>query len=241
VTKHRSPHNRSSDAGFTAIELLAGLVIIGILLAIAIPNIASMYKPLSTAVSSTTSQLTLIRSKAMASSRAYRIRPKSDDVDRIPAPNIYTYANKKPNELIVEYNKGGGTCNQNDPREWGAAPQFDFKLSDRIVLGNIPVQIGGSSASNYLAWDETGVSDPDGSAPTATDPARNASSNKNSKYGLCFDSRGIPRKTVEFWLVDEQGSSQAKSAKISVNGTGGVSYTTYSNASGTGAIPGNKF
>jgi prepilin-type N-terminal cleavage/methylation domain-containing protein len=239
VTKHRSPHNRSSDAGFTALELLAGLVIIGIISAIAIPNIASMYKPLSTAVSSTTSQLTLIRSKAMASSRAYRIRPKSSDKDRTSGPYRYAPVGK-PNELIVEYNEEGGTCNQNDPSKWGAASQFDFKLTDRIVLGNLPVQIGGSNAGNYLAWDETGISDPSGTAPN-TDPVINAASNNNRKYGLCFDSRGIPRKTVDFWLVDEQGGNRAKSARISVNGTGGVSYTTYSSASGTGAIPENRF
>jgi prepilin-type N-terminal cleavage/methylation domain-containing protein len=196
VTKHRSPHNRSSDAGFTALELLAGLVIIGIISAIAIPNIASMYKPLSTAVSSTTSQLTLIRSKAMASSRAYRIRPRY--------ATAAAYPGGKPNDFIVQYNKDGGSCNQTNPDKWGFAPQFDFKLADRVILGNL-----------------SALGD-----------------------GVCFDSRGIPKNTtgVDFVLFDEQRGSQARSSKISVNGTGGVSYKTYSTDDGTGTeIAGKKF
>jgi prepilin-type N-terminal cleavage/methylation domain-containing protein len=221
----RPSNHPPSDDGFNVVELLVGLAIVGILTAIAIPSLSSFYKPLSIAVSSTTSQLTLIRSKAMASSRAYRIRPRFTTAAE--------YVNSKPNQFIVEYNKNGGSCNTEESTttagvtiwNWAPASQLDFQLSDKVVLDNYVV-LGGATQSNYLDWD----------AGTTLDPRK----------GFCFDSRGMPRtfggiiSTITFRIKDELGNNVAKSANISINGTGGVSYTTYSSSNGTGPL-GQKF
>ncbi len=68
----RSP--KSNSQGFTLVEMLVSLIIIGIIMGITIPSFLWLNKPLRTGALQFKAQLNLIRSKAIASNRAYRLK-----------------------------------------------------------------------------------------------------------------------------------------------------------------------
>jgi prepilin-type N-terminal cleavage/methylation domain-containing protein len=92
MTSRLPKHN---DGGFTLVEMLVVIAIVGILMAIATPSLLSLNKPLREGTSQFKTQLNLIRSRAIASSQAYRLRPKY--------PTRAEYPGQIPNSFIVEY------------------------------------------------------------------------------------------------------------------------------------------
>jgi Tfp pilus assembly protein FimT len=133
-------HQNSSPQGYTMFELLALLLVVGIITAFAIPSLSGLYQPLRTAATSVESHLTLMRSKAMASTRAYRIRRDPATTDSAKA------------RLIAEFSEDGGNCTKTESR-WAPAPQFNLELegtmkSTGAIFGTIP---------NYLCFDSRGM------------------------------------------------------------------------------------
>ena len=97
------------------IEMVAVLAIISITAGFAIPSFISYNKPLREGVSSFRGQISLVRSKAIASNRSYRIRPFSS------------------NTFIVE---SAANCRVVDAN-WTRATQFDMELPKNVSITNI--------------------------------------------------------------------------------------------------------
>jgi prepilin-type N-terminal cleavage/methylation domain-containing protein len=70
----RSPKYNSQ--GFTLVEMLIVLIVAGTIIGMATPSLLLFNKPLRDGSLQFKSQLSLIRSKAISSNSAYRLRPK---------------------------------------------------------------------------------------------------------------------------------------------------------------------
>jgi prepilin-type N-terminal cleavage/methylation domain-containing protein len=230
-----------TSQGFTLVEMLVVLVIGGIIMGIATPSLLSMNKPLRDGSLQMRSHLSLIRSKAISSSQAYRIRPKY--------PTTAEYKGEKyqatPHNFIVEYaancqvntygygrSKPGVSTDPNRPPVtgtlatsypngipdgWMTASQFDLDLPETIGVIDTPLPtIGG------------------GGSLTATKTIKYASQaadtsvtfNPYLSWEICFDNRGLSYQPVSFTLKDFQANNRATSALISVNAIGQIDVTT---------------
>jgi prepilin-type N-terminal cleavage/methylation domain-containing protein len=137
---------KSNSQGFTLIEMIATVMVAGILMTIAAPSFLSLNKPLRDGSQQFKSQLSLIRSKAISSGKAYRIRPKF--------LTEAEYPDGRARNFVVEY---AGNCKmpENDvapaATRWQMASQFDLDLPPNI---GIPVDESGLPApdANYLEW-----------------------------------------------------------------------------------------
>jgi prepilin-type N-terminal cleavage/methylation domain-containing protein len=223
-----------NSQGFTLIEMLATIALAGIIMGFALPSFLSLNKPLRDGSLEFKAQLSLIRSKAIASNQAYRIRPKY--------PTAAEYKGQayqgKPHNFIVEYaancqvtKYGYGLSSTNpstDPNRpynatypnglpdgWMAASQLDLDLPDAVGVDS--AQIGGTATapgtlSYPLANGGAGPSSVSVEAPL--------------NWDICFDNRGIASKSVSVTFKDFQGNNRATSALINVTGVGSVDITT---------------
>lgn len=110
--------------GFTLLEMITVVGIIGIMMGIAAPSLLSLNKPLRDGVSQFRSHLGLIRSKAISSNQAHRIKPMS--------VNRSDYKNSIPRNFIVEY-----AANCAVTTGWQRASQFDLDLPEKIGITDI--------------------------------------------------------------------------------------------------------
>jgi prepilin-type N-terminal cleavage/methylation domain-containing protein len=195
----RSPKHH--DRGFTLVEMLVVIAIVGILVGIATPSLLTLNKPLRESTSQFKTQLNLIRSKAIASSQAYRLRPKYSTSTQ--------YDGQKPNSFIVEYaancritTYGPSATPAVLPDGWQRASQLDLDLPQTLGVS------GTATATNDTL-------------PTST-PTPDA----NLNWSICYDNRGIASQPVNFTLKDFQGNNRAQTATISVQALGAVTITT---------------
>jgi prepilin-type N-terminal cleavage/methylation domain-containing protein len=141
-----------NSQGYTLVEMLVVLIIVGIVMGFALPSLLSLSKPLRDGSLQFKSHLSLIRSKAISSNQAYRLRPRF--------PNRTGYVGSIPNQFIVEYAANCkvttmGTVNNG----WEAASQFDLDLPLRVGIteaNSTTVTIPGIGAvpiNNNLTWD----------------------------------------------------------------------------------------
>jgi prepilin-type N-terminal cleavage/methylation domain-containing protein len=141
-----------NSQGYTLVEMLVVLIIVGIVMGFAVPSLLSLSKPLRDGSLQFKSHLSLIRSKAISSNQAYRLRPRF--------PNRTGYVGSIPNQFIVEYAANCkvttmGTVNNG----WEAASQFDLDLPLRVGIteaNSTTVTIPGIGAvpiNNNLTWD----------------------------------------------------------------------------------------
>ncbi len=137
--------------GFTLVEMIGVILLAGILMTVAVPSFLSLNKPLRDGVSQFTSHVNLVRSKAMASSKAYRIKPK------YPSPS--QYPKSIPNQFIVEY---ASNCQVAEGAGgWARAAQFDLDLPENMGITNnasmtLPLPTSGSETiqpANNLDWE----------------------------------------------------------------------------------------
>jgi prepilin-type N-terminal cleavage/methylation domain-containing protein len=140
-----------NSQGYTLVEMLVVLIIVGIVMGFAVPSLLSLSKPLRDGSLQFKSHLSLIRSKAISSSQAYRIRPRF--------PNRADYDGSIPHNFIVEYAANCkvialGAANNG----WETASQFDLDLPPRVGItevNNTTVTIPGTGAvtiNNNLNW-----------------------------------------------------------------------------------------
>ncbi|WP_310425986.1 prepilin-type N-terminal cleavage/methylation domain-containing protein [Chamaesiphon sp. VAR_48_metabat_135_sub] len=140
-----------NSQGYTLLEMLAVVMMAGIVMGFAVPSLLSLNKPLRDGSLQFKSHLSLIRSKAISSNQAYRISPK------------YTtragYVGSIPNQFIVEYAANCkvtalGAANNG----WETASQFDLDLPLRVGItevGSTTVTVPGTGAvpiDNLLNW-----------------------------------------------------------------------------------------
>ncbi len=192
-----------NSQGFTLIEMIVTVMVAGILMAIATPSFLSLNKPLRDGSLQFKSQLSLIRSKAISSSKSYRIRPKFTA--------SASYPDGVARNFVVEY---ADNCKmpENDATpatlRWQMASQFDLDLPPNIGIPTtstaLPTPIG--TATNSLDWKPVGSR-------------------------ICFDSRGILEDTdVKIVLRDFQGFNRAKFSALELTKVGNVDVYTYTSA-----------
>ncbi len=206
-----------NSQGFTLIEMVATVMVAGILMAIAAPSLLSLNKPLRDGSLQFKSQLSLIRSKAISSSKAYRIRPKFTALN--------DYPDRVARNFVVEYAGNCRVTTSGGTDGWQMASQFDLDLPPNI---GIPSAYTGlptvtTIPTNPLNWGIT----IDGS--------------ENGK-GICFDNRGLADNlTTKIILKDFQGFNKAKIVVFDITKVGGIDVSTYSESPpSTFAITGSQ-
>ena len=195
------PPNYNSQ-GFTLIEMIATLAVAGIIAAFATPSLLSLNKPLRDGSLQFKSQLSLIRSKAISSSKAYRIRPKFINID--------DYPDRVARNFVVEY---ADNCKMSEnsatATRWQMASQFDLDLPPNIGVPDTATLSGTAAIPTSLDWTTTGT------------PGKR----------ICFDNRGILDDTsTKIVLKDFQGFNKAKLAELELTKVGGVEVKTYDNS-----------
>ncbi len=193
-----------NSQGFTLIEMIVTVMVAGILMAIATPSLLSLNKPLRDGSLQFKSQLSLIRSKAISSSKAYRIRPKFTTLAELAANS-----EGRARNFVVEY---AANCkmSENDVApatlRWQMASQFDLDLPPNIGIPDTATVSGTAAIPDSLDWTATGT------------PGKR----------ICFDNRGILDDTsTKIVLKDFQGFNKAKLAELEMTKVGGVDIKTY--------------
>ncbi len=125
-----TPPLKHNYQGFTMIEMVAVLLIISIVAGFTIPSFMTFNKPLREGVSKFRGQISLVRSKAIASNRSYRIRPFSST------------------KFTVEY---ATNCRVSDAN-WTRATQFDIDLPKNVRITDVAsttLVVPGSGTSTF--------------------------------------------------------------------------------------------
>jgi prepilin-type N-terminal cleavage/methylation domain-containing protein len=240
----RSPKYNSE--GYTLVEMLVVISIVGIILGLSVPSLLALNKPLRDGTLQFRSHLSLIRSKAISSNQAYRIRPKYPTAAQYRGERATTYQNT-PHNFIVEHaancqvNTYGPGLSSNplstDPEHpynpiypngtydgWQAASQFDLDLPETVGVVGTTVVNGSPVVNTSKTFQLANMT----AAPVVTfDP--------NLNWEICYDNRGVAFQTVSVTLRDFQGNNLARSATVQVFGVGGTTIVT-TNASNV-AIP----
>lgn len=142
-----------SSQGFTLIEMLAVLIVVGIIAGFAIPSLLSLSKPLRDGTLLFKNQLSLIRSKAISSNQSYRMKPNPD-----PNPD-------GTRNFVVEY---AANCRvtTTGTNGWQRASQFDLDLPKNIGITDIATNISdpaigavSNSLGNGVCFDNRGIVD----------------------------------------------------------------------------------
>lgn len=187
-----------NSQGFTLIEMIVTVMVAGILMAIATPSLLSLNKPLRDGSLQFKSQLSLIRSKAISSSKSYRIRPKFTDIndypDRVARNFVVEYADncKMPENIVTPVTA-----------RWQMASQFDLDLPPNIGIPTAATTLPTiGSVTTSLNWTGAGI--------------------------ICFDNRGIREDTSTIIaLKDFQGFNKARVAALEITKVGNVDVNTY--------------
>jgi prepilin-type N-terminal cleavage/methylation domain-containing protein len=148
-----------SSQGFTLLEMLAVLIVVGIIMGFAVPSLLSLNKPLRDGTVLFKNQLSLVRSKAISSNQAYRLKPKY--------PTRAEYAGGIPSNFVVEYarNCRVATTGANG---WQAASQLDLDLPSNVGITDIASSTFGTSSGTvtidndlnwYICFDNRGLVD----------------------------------------------------------------------------------
>lgn len=223
------PHYHNYQ-GYTLLEMLAIIGIVGIISGFAVPSLLALNKPLRDGTSQFTSQLSLIRSKAISSSQAYRLRPKyptkaqypGDKYPQVPRSFVVEYA---ANCQVNTYGLGlpkittdplyNASYPNGTPDGWQQAAQFDLDLPAPVGIDGTVTVNGTSTTGGPVSFQPANQSAP----TTVTYEA-------NLNWSICYDNRGIAYQPVSLTLKDFQGNNRAVTSSIQLTGIGQISVTT---------------
>jgi prepilin-type N-terminal cleavage/methylation domain-containing protein len=225
--------SKHSIQGFTLIEMIVTISIAGIIMAMAAPSLLSLNKPLRDGTLAFKSQLNLIRSKAISSNQAYRIRPRYPTLAEYKGEhyqgtahnfiveyaancqvNTYGYGLSNVNPSTDPNRPYNATYTNGKPDGWQAASQFDLDLPDSV--GVTAAQVNGSAVS---AGSQT-------FQPANQTTAATVSVEAPLNWSICYDNRGIAYQSASLTLQDFQANNLATSALIQVGIVGGLDITT---------------
>jgi prepilin-type N-terminal cleavage/methylation domain-containing protein len=226
-----------NSQGFTLVEMLASLIVIGFIMSMAAPSLLSLNKPLRDGSLQFQAHLNLIRSKAISSNRAYRLRPK------FPTKAEYRGQNyqQTPHNFIVEsarncqVTKSGTNPTDTTGRSdgWQAASQLDLDLPEAIGVTDTPVpKVNGI---DVISTSFT-ITPANGSTPTIV------AAESHLNWEICYDNRGVAAKAVSVTLKDFQANNKATSSFVDITGVGSVEIRTkdkngnFLNASGDNPV-----
>ena len=203
---------KPSSEGFTLVELLVVLIITGIVMGMAIPSLLALNKPLRDGTLQFKSHLSLIRSKAISTNQAYRIRPRYPTTAQYLPPNAQNSTLITPHNFIVESAANCQVSTYGNPLPGGNPgwqPANDLDLDLPVEVGVAPTPIPKVNGTNVSSTTFT-MTPANGSSPISVtaEPYLN--------WSICYDNRGVAASTVELTLKDFQGNNQAASAKINV-------------------------
>ena len=212
---------KPSSEGFTLVELLVVLIITGIVMGLAIPSLLALNKPLRDGTLQFKSHLSLIRSKAISTNQAYRIRPRYPTTAQYPAPNAQNSNLHTPHNFIVESAANCKVTTYGDPAVggnagWQPATDLSLDLPFEVGVADTPLPV---MAFTPLTSTFTMVP-ANGAAPSsvAADPYLT--------WSICYDNRGVADQSVSLTLKDFQGNNRAASALINVGIVSGSEIVT---------------
>jgi prepilin-type N-terminal cleavage/methylation domain-containing protein len=148
-----------SSQGFTLLEMLAVLIVVGIIMGFAVPSLLSLNKPLRDGTVLFKNQLSLVRSKAISSNQAYRLKPKY--------PTRVEYAGGIPSNFVVEYARNCRVTTTG-ANGWQAASQLDLDLPSNVGITDIASSTFGTPSGTvtidndlnwYICFDNRGLVD----------------------------------------------------------------------------------
>jgi prepilin-type N-terminal cleavage/methylation domain-containing protein len=204
-----------NSQGFTLIEMVATLALAGIIMSFALPSLMTLDKPLRSGTFQFKNQLSLIRSKAISGSRAYRIRPRYPTAAEYRGQNYQGTAHN----FIVEYAANCrvdryGSGSTGNPDGWQAASQLDLDLPDSIRVG---LDTTSTAAGTVTILPANNLADTTGTSITVEAPLN---------WSICYDNRGIASGSVALKLEDLRADNRSTSALISVGAIGSIDITT---------------
>jgi prepilin-type N-terminal cleavage/methylation domain-containing protein len=187
-----------NSQGYTLLEMLAVLGMVAVIVGFATPSFLALNKPLRNGTSQFVSQLGLIRSKAISSNQAYRLRPKYPLASQYIGTNAGQY-NGIPRNFIVEFAANCRVTVSGGTNGWQQASQFDLDLPQEVGISDVAtVTIG---------------------ANTFSPPA-------NLNWSICYDNRGMAFEGIQLTLKDFQGNNRAKNSLITITIIGQLDITT---------------
>jgi prepilin-type N-terminal cleavage/methylation domain-containing protein len=193
----RSPKYNSQ--GFTLIEMLVTIMVAGIIMGLGTHSFLSLNKPLRYGSLQFKSHLSLIRSKAISSNKAYRLKPKYSTAAEYTGQAYQ----QTPHNFIVEYAANCQVTAVGGTAGWAIASQLDLDLPEEVgVATTVPSAIPNIVTVNSVA----------------------PSTSLNWK--VCYDNRGVAAEAVSVVLADFQGNNKAKYALVDVIGVGNIDITT---------------
>jgi prepilin-type N-terminal cleavage/methylation domain-containing protein len=161
-------NNQTASPGFTLIETLVAIVLVGVLGAIAAPNIMAMgSKPLPDSVNQIAGQFKSLRAKSIAQTTQFRIRP-----DGTMPPATGPWSGGSNTQLIVERSTSTFTdCGDTTSTNWTKDGSFTQ------LQGSNPGDLTFGKGTSDITLSQTQI---DSSTLTVT-----------TGWMLCFDPRGI--------------------------------------------------
>jgi prepilin-type N-terminal cleavage/methylation domain-containing protein len=207
--------SQNRESGFSLIEITFVMVIMAILAAISVPSMLRMYSPMRSAAQQVESGLKTVRTRAISSGNAFRIRPAGNNDPSGRAAGKY---------LVVEYavNTAGAT----------ATPS--------TINGSVPnCPTSATSAANYN-WRQAQLGNDDVRLPNEIEVVQGRNTGQFN-WEICFDRQGLAtvntNVTNGITLQNVNGNDRTRWIEVVVTAVGQINTRTYTKDPGSTPTP----